>query len=65
MVVGILAVLKAGGAYVPLDGSIVTQSTLEYVLQDSRSILTLRSINTAIAPNTSTRWVSLMIRCHR
>lgn len=41
MVIGILAILKAGAAYVPLDGSIVTQSTLEHVLQDSRSILTL------------------------
>lgn len=41
MVVGILAILKAGGAYVPLDGSIVTQSTLEHVIRDSESILTL------------------------
>ena len=41
MVVGILAILKAGGAYVPLDGSIVTQSTLDHVLQDSQCILTL------------------------
>ncbi|EIW59229.1 nonribosomal peptide synthetase 12 [Trametes versicolor FP-101664 SS1] len=41
MVVGIIAVLKAGGAYVPLDGSIVTQSTLDYVLQDSDAKIVL------------------------
>ncbi|PIL22505.1 transporter [Ganoderma sinense ZZ0214-1] len=41
MVVGIVAVLKAGGTYVPLDGSIVTQSTLEYVLEDSQATLVL------------------------
>ncbi|OBZ71566.1 Bacitracin synthase 3 [Grifola frondosa] len=41
MVIGILAVLKAGGAYVPLDGTIVTQSTLEYVIQDSDAKLVL------------------------
>ena len=41
MVVGIVAVLKAGGAYAPLDGSIVTQSTLEYVLEDSQAKLVL------------------------
>ncbi|KAI0755006.1 nonribosomal peptide synthetase 12 [Daedaleopsis nitida] len=44
MVVGIVAVLKAGGAYVPLDGAIVTQSTLDHVLNDSgaRLVLTLK-----------------------
>lgn len=41
MVVGILGILKAGAAYVPLDGSMVTQSTLEYVIHDSQSILVL------------------------
>ena len=41
MVVGIVAVLKAGAAYVPLDGGIVTQSTLEFVLQDSEAVLVL------------------------
>lgn len=41
MVIGILAILKAGGAYVPLDGGIVTQSTLEHVIRDSESVLTL------------------------
>ncbi|TFK89560.1 nonribosomal peptide synthetase 12 [Polyporus arcularius HHB13444] len=41
MVVGIVAVLKAGGAYVPLDGAIVTQSTLDHVLQDSEAKLVL------------------------
>ncbi|TDL22237.1 nonribosomal peptide synthetase 12 [Rickenella mellea] len=35
MVIGIVAILKAGGQYVPLDGGIVTQSTLEYVIEDS------------------------------
>ncbi|KAI5117922.1 hypothetical protein M0805_002001 [Coniferiporia weirii] len=44
MIIGILAILKAGGQYVPLDGGIVTQSTLDFVLEDSDSsvILTLR-----------------------
>lgn len=41
MVIAILAVLKAGGAYVPLDGGIVTQSTLEYVLEDSEAALVI------------------------
>ncbi|EJD44029.1 nonribosomal peptide synthetase 12 [Auricularia subglabra TFB-10046 SS5] len=41
MVVGILATLKAGGAYVPLDGGIVTDSTLEHVLNDSGAVLVL------------------------
>ena len=41
MVVGILAVLKAGGAYVPLDGGIVTDSTLAFVLRNSKSTLVL------------------------
>ncbi|THH19192.1 hypothetical protein EW146_g1923 [Bondarzewia mesenterica] len=41
MVIGILAILKAGGAYVPLDGGIVTQSTLEYVIQDSGCMIAL------------------------
>ena len=35
MVVGILAVLRAGGQYVPLDGTIVVQSTLDFILQDA------------------------------
>lgn len=35
MVIGILAVLKAGGQYVPLDGGIVTQSTFEFIVEDS------------------------------
>ncbi|KDQ16571.1 hypothetical protein BOTBODRAFT_54016 [Botryobasidium botryosum FD-172 SS1] len=44
MVVGIMAVLKAGGQYIPLDGAIATQSTLEYVLENSKCsvVLTLR-----------------------
>lgn len=41
MIIGIVAILKAGGAYVPLDGGIVTQSTLEHVIHDSESVLTL------------------------
>lgn len=41
MVVGILAVLKAGGAYVPLDGDIVTDSTLAFVLANSKCALVL------------------------
>ena len=41
MVVGILAILKAGAAYVPLDGSIVTQSTLEFVLRNSQASVVL------------------------
>jgi non-ribosomal peptide synthetase component F len=39
MVVGVVGIMKAGGVYVPLDGGIVTQSTLEHVIRDSRSIL--------------------------
>ena len=44
MVIGILATLKAGGQYVPLDGGIVTQSTLDFVLEDSgaSAVLCLR-----------------------
>lgn len=41
MVIGILAVLKAGGQYVPLDGGIVTQSTLDFVLEDSGASVVL------------------------
>lgn len=41
MVIGIVAVLKSGAAYVPLDGGIVTQSTLEFVLKDSRASVVL------------------------
>lgn len=41
MVIGILAILKAGAAYVPLDGGIVTQSTLEFIIEDSESVLVL------------------------
>ena len=41
MVIGILAILKAGAAYVPLDGGIVTQSTLEFILEDSAAVLAL------------------------
>ncbi|EJC98159.1 nonribosomal peptide synthetase 12 [Fomitiporia mediterranea MF3/22] len=45
MVIGILAILKAGGQYVPLDGGIVTQSTLEFIAEDSNAsvILVLRA----------------------
>jgi non-ribosomal peptide synthetase component F len=35
MVVAVLAVLRAGGQYIPLDGSIVTQSTLDFIIRDS------------------------------
>ena len=41
MVVGILAILKAAGQYVPLDGGIVTQSTLDFILDDSGSTVVL------------------------
>lgn len=41
MVIGILAILKAGAAYVPLDGSIVTQSTLDFVVQNSKAAVVL------------------------
>ena len=41
MTVAIMAILKAGGSYVPLDGDLVTQSTLEFVLQDSSSPIVL------------------------
>ena len=41
MVIGILATLKAGGQYVPLDGGIVTQSTLDFVLEDSGAAVVL------------------------
>lgn len=41
MVIGIMSILKAGAAYVPLDGSIVTQSTLEFVLKDSEAAVVL------------------------
>ncbi|KAL5524650.1 hypothetical protein ACEPAF_9790 [Sanghuangporus sanghuang] len=41
MVTGILATLKAGGQYVPLDGGIVTQSTLEFIVQDSNASVIL------------------------
>ncbi len=41
MVVGILAVMKAGGQYVPLDGGIVTDSTLNFVLEDSDASVVL------------------------
>ena len=41
MVIGILSILKAGAAYVPLDGSIVTQSTLEFVIQNAQASVIL------------------------
>ena len=41
MVIGIMAVLKTGAAYVPLDGSIVTQSTLDFVLVNSKAAIVL------------------------
>ncbi|MGO3988293.1 amino acid adenylation domain-containing protein, partial [Pseudomonas sp. SAS7] len=40
MVVGLLAILKAGGAYVPLDPE-YPQDRIEYMLEDSQSILLL------------------------
>ncbi|KAJ6616454.1 putative nonribosomal peptide synthetase [Mycena sp. CBHHK59/15] len=36
MVVGILAILKSGGQYVPLDAVTIPDSTLSYVLNDSK-----------------------------
>ncbi|KAJ6532708.1 putative nonribosomal peptide synthetase [Mycena vulgaris] len=36
LIVGILAVLKAGGQYVPLDAVTIPDSTLSYVLNDSK-----------------------------
>lgn len=41
MIVAVIGVLKAGGLYVSLDGWIVTQSTLEHAIRDSRSVLIL------------------------
>ena len=41
MIIGIMAILKAGGQYVPLDGGIVTQSTLDFVIEDSNAIVVL------------------------
>ncbi len=41
MVVRVGGIMKAGGVYVPLDGGIVTRSTQEHVIRDSRSILIL------------------------
>ena len=51
MVIGILAILKAGAAYVPLDGSIVTQSTLDFVLENSQAavVLTLSQFTHRVA----------------
>ncbi|WP_412765391.1 non-ribosomal peptide synthase/polyketide synthase [Pseudomonas sp. NGC7] len=40
MVVGLLAILKAGGAYVPLDPE-YPQDRIEYMLEDSQSVLLL------------------------
>ncbi|MGC9741354.1 amino acid adenylation domain-containing protein [Pseudomonas sp. P1B16] len=40
MVVGLLAILKAGGAYLPLDPE-YPQDRIEYMLEDSQSILLL------------------------
>ncbi|KAH8114567.1 nonribosomal peptide synthetase 12 [Phellopilus nigrolimitatus] len=53
MVIGILGILKAGGQYVPLDGGIVTQSTLDFVLEDSNSsvILTLQEFSHRLSEN--------------
>lgn len=55
MVVGILAVLKAGGQYVPLDGGIVTQSTLDFVLEDSGASVVLALGEFAHRVNASSR----------
>ena len=43
--------LKAGAAYVPLDGSIVTQSTLDFVLENSQAavVLTLSQFTHRVA----------------
>ena len=61
MIVGILAVLKAGGQYVPLDGGIVTDSTLGFVLDDSRAsvVLALRDYSHRV-PTSSIREVIIL-----
>ena len=41
MIAGIIATLKAGAQYVPLDGGVVTQSTLEFIIQDSNASVIL------------------------
>ncbi|KAN0090673.1 hypothetical protein V8E55_004239 [Tylopilus felleus] len=41
MVVAILAVLKAGASYVPLDGGIVTDKSLDFILNDSGAYFVL------------------------
>ncbi len=38
---GVVGIVKAGGVNIPLDGGIVTQSTLEHVIGNSRSVLIL------------------------
>ncbi|KAF7320141.1 Nonribosomal peptide synthetase 12 [Mycena kentingensis (nom. inval.)] len=41
LVVGILAVLKSGGQYIPLDALTIPDSTLSYVLNDSKPSIVL------------------------
>lgn len=55
LIVAILATLKAGGQYVPLDGSIVTDSTLAFVLRDSAPsvVLTSRRFSHRVPPSFS------------
>lgn len=61
MVIGILAILKAGGQYIPLDGGIVTQSTLDFVLEDSCAshVLCLQEFAHRVAA-TDTRRVTVL-----
>ncbi|KAF8551496.1 acetyl-CoA synthetase-like protein [Imleria badia] len=53
MTVAILAILKAGASYVPLDGGIVTEKSLEFILDDSGAqfVLCLPAFRHRIPPH--------------